>query len=69
MLKYIKYSYFFYFFVFYIQIFRFLKIIFIFLRGSTFLSILGAILDFPGNKEKHHFLVSYINFMVSEICC
>ena len=58
-----------YFFVFYIHIFRFFRIIFIFLHGSTFLSILDAILDFPGNNKKSSFLVSCINFMVSEICC
>ena len=40
-------------FVFYIHIFRFFMIIFIFLHGSTFLSILDAIFDFPGNNKKH----------------
>ena len=40
-----------------------------FLHGSTFLSILDAILDFPGNNKKASFFVSCINFVVSEICC
>ena len=60
MLKYIKYSYLLILFVFYIHIFRFLKIIFIVLHGSTFLSILDAIWDFPGNNKKASFLVSCI---------
>ena len=56
-------------FVFYSHIFRFFRIIFIYLHGSTFSSISDAILDFPGNNKEQSFLVSCINIMVSKICC